>query len=128
MQSSETIGKKIDTLFELREYKRTLEAQVKKVSAEMAEREEELLVALDAEGGLSGARGMLASVAVSELVVPQTEDWDRFITFVRRHNKFELLERRVSAPAFRELAAQRRDKTVPGLVPYLKRGISIRKV
>lgn len=124
----ETLGTQIDDLFHLRERKRELEAEVKRINVEMDEKEQILMMALDSSGGLSGARGGLASVALQERVVPQTEDWLTFTQFVRRTNKFELLEKRVSAPAFRELAAQRRDKTVPGLVPFTKRSILLTRV
>lgn len=128
MLSTESIGEQIDTLYQLREEKRGLKAREKELNAEIEERKQVLIVSLDANGGLTGARGKHATAGIQESVVPNLEDWLVFTSFIRRFNKFELLEKRVSAPAFRELAAQRRDKTVPGLVPFTKRDISLTKV
>lgn len=124
----ESVGVQIDALFDLREELRALEARKKQINALIEERKQILLVALDANGDLQGARGRRASASIKESVVPTMEDWIRLTAFIRRFDKFELLEKRVSAPAFRELAAQRRDKTVPGLVPFTKRDISLVKV
>ena len=127
MDVEKPIGIQIDEMFLLRERKRALEVEVKTINAQLLECEGRLIEALDAAGSV-GARGHFASAGVTELIVPQVEDWDRLTAFIRRYNKFELLERRPSAAAFRELAAQRRDQTVPGLVPYIKRNLSLKKV
>jgi len=121
------IGVMIDEMFMLRERKRQLEAEIKGINSQLSESEMELIAALDGACA-AGARGHFATASVTETIVPQVEDWDRFVAFVRRYNKFELLERRPSAAAFRELAAQRRDGTVPGLMPYMKRSLSLKKV
>lgn len=125
--ASSTIGAQIDALFDLREKKRALEAQVSELDALIGAKELTIAAELEAQG-LDRAAGRRASVGFTESVVPQIEDWDAYYAFIRRHNAFELLERRPAAAAFREHAERRRDKTVPGAVPFTKRKLSLRKI
>lgn len=124
---AETIGTQIDQIYSLKQDKKRAEDKVKEIVALISAKEITLVESLDA-AGTTAARGHLASASINESVVPQVENWDVFYAFIRRHNKFELLERRPAAAAFRELAALRRDNTVPGLVPYTKRTLTTTKV
>lgn len=119
------IADEIDRLFDLREKKRAAEATVEDLKALIEAKEFLLMAALEAQG-LAGAKGRKASIGISESVVPQVEDWDVFYAFIHRNKAYELLERRASAGAFRERAASRKDKTVPGVVPFTKRKLTMR--
>lgn len=111
-------------MFDLRERKRGLEAQIQEIEALIAAKE--LTVSAELEAlGLDRAVGRKASAGFQYSVVPQITDWDAYYAFIRRHNAFELLERRPAAAAFREHAERRRDKTVPGAVPFTKRKLSL---
>jgi hypothetical protein len=118
------IGKQIDDVFDLRETKRLLEAKAQEVAVIILAKEILIMAELEAQGLLRAA-GKKARVQIVESVVPQVEDWDTFYAFIRRNNAFELLERRPAAAAFREHAANRRNKTVPGVVPFVKRKLSL---
>jgi len=122
---NDNLAMQIDRLADQRRHKKEFEDRIKEIKTVIDGMEAALLAALD-ELGIAGARGRAGSISVSESVVPQVEDWDTFYAFIRRHNKFELLERRASAGAFRELAALRRDHSVPGCVPFTKRTLSFR--
>ena len=98
------------------------EAQLKakekaeKLLREAAELEEQIKKRLAAEG-MDKATGKKATVSLSEEVVANVKDWDALCAYVKKTGYFHLFQRRVSNPAFRELAAK---KPVPGLEPFTK--------
>ncbi len=120
-----TLGAQIDALFDLRERKRAADEVVDEIKALIEAKEFQLQAEMEQQG-VARASGRKASVGISESVVPQVEDWDEFYKYIRRNGAFELLERRPAAAAFREHAQNRRDHTVPGVVPFLKRKLSLR--
>ncbi len=119
------LGIQIDALFDLREQKRAAETIVENIEALIRAKELVLQDSMEA-AGVDAAKGKKASAGIAESVVPQVTDWDTFYAYIRRNNAFELLERRAAAGAYREHAQNRRDHTVPGVVPYTKRKLSIR--
>ena len=63
-------------------------------------------------------------VAIIKTREPQVEDWEAFYAYIKKHNAFELLHKRVSAPAWRE----RTEKApLPGVVNYINVKLSFRK-
>lgn len=119
------LGFQIDEIWALREKVREHEDKIKDLKAVITGREYELLLSMEKQG-VASIKGKIASASISESVVPQVEDWTALYAFIRRNNAFELLERRCAAGAFREHAERRRDHTVPGVVPFTKRKVSIR--
>lgn len=117
------IGPAIDTLAELRDKKRKLEAQIKDIETEYAELEQKLMDRLDAEGTSKGA-GKNASASITETVVGNLVDFEAFAEFARKKNYMHLFQRRLSDPAIRELF----DKGVkiPGVEPFTKRRLNLR--
>ena len=121
----QTIGSLIDQLFELRERKRALDAQLKDIKAEMAEIEQQILERMS-EQDLSQTRGRFATATRTESVVPTVKDWDRFYEYIRRHDALYLLERRPAVAAWRELYES--GELPDGTEPFTKYGLSLRKV
>jgi len=118
------IGTQIDALWQLRESKREHEEKIKALNAVIEQKEFALFETMDAQGTTTGA-GRKGKVTLGESVVPQVTDWVEFWKFIRKNNAFELLEKRAAVAAFREHASRRRDHTVPGVVPYTKRKITL---
>lgn len=121
-----SLGEEIDRLFEIREKIREAEDLAKSHRAVYDAMEASVLQRLKDEG-MAKATGRLASVAITESIVPQVEDWDAFYKYIGRNKAFHLLERRPSAGAYRELMAQR-TKPLPGVVPFTKQKLSLRTV
>ena len=121
-----TLGEEIDRLFDIREQIKKLEDKADELRKVFTAREQALLARVDEEG-VSKAVGQKASVAVTESIVPQVENWDEYYAFIHRNKAYHLLERRPSAGAYRELIAQRR-KPVPGVVSFTKRKLSLRTI
>lgn len=120
-----TIGGKIDQLFQLRESKRALEAQVTAVSKQMDELENQLIEEMDSQG-VSKSTGAKATVAIGSSVRPSVDDWDAFYAYIHRNRYYHLLERRPSVTGCRELLDTK--GKIPGVVPFTQRRLSIRSV
>jgi hypothetical protein len=118
-----TLGQKIDAMFDLREKKRALEAQVKELDGQYADLESQLMEDMASQGTdkLSGTK---ASVSITTTVAAQVEDWDSFLAYVYKMKYGHLLQRRVSDPAYRELLEQ--GKKVPGVQPFSKNRLNLR--
>lgn len=120
-----SIGSQIDKLWALREKKRELGEQVKKVEKEFDELEEAIKQRLIAEGS-QGSKTTKASVSLTEEIVGNITDFDALWEFARKKNYPQLFQRRLSNPAFRELAALYIKKGgVPGVEPFKKINLNL---
>lgn len=122
MAKTPTIGGLVDAMFLLREEKRTLEARANDLAAQIETLELQLIEVLDAQGTSRGD-GKLASVTVSEAVVPTVKDWDALWAWIIKSKNTQLLQNRISPPAWRELCEL--NKAPPGVESFTKRGIKL---
>lgn len=118
-----TVATLANRRFELREAKRALDAQIKVIDAELAGNEVDLLEAADAAGMTHFRVGKL-SIAVSEQVVGNVDDWDQLYGYITENNAFHLLQRRLGNAAYKEILDS--GETVPGVAPFTKRSINLR--
>lgn len=123
MSKSRTIGELVDNMHEIRERKKAAEEVVKGIAAELDQAEQELLKAADDQQTTAG-KGKLASFSVSENVVPQVTDWDKFYKFIAKNKWFHLLERRPSVTGCRELFDTK--GAIPGVEKFTKRRVNLR--
>lgn len=117
------LGSMIDALFDQREKKRALEADVKKVEEVIHAAEAAILERLDSEG-LDKSTGKKATVSKTTVISTNIVDWDTFTKYVKRTGYFHLIQRRVSDPAVRELFETK--GAVPGLEPFPKTKLNLR--
>ena len=117
------LGQRIDHLYQLREQKRKLEADLKELREKMEEDEIEIFEMLK-NNGTSTADGLNAKVSITETIVPVIDDADEFFDHVLATGDIHLLERRVSSRAYRELLEA--GEEVPGLRPFNRRTLSLR--
>jgi hypothetical protein len=99
-------------------------AEDKKLVDEFRSLEMEMLVRLD-EQGMTKASTVLGTVSITETVLPQVTDWDQVYEHIRDTGDFYLLQKRPAAAAFREL--HEAGIEIPGIDPYTKKAISLRK-
>jgi len=111
-------------LVENRDEKRRINDRLKELNEEWRALEMEFLVRLDEQGQLK-ASTKDGTASITEVVVPQVMDWDKVYEHIRDTGDFYLLQKRPAAAAFRELQESGID--VPGMEPYTKRSISLRK-
>jgi hypothetical protein len=116
------MGEKVDLMRALREQRAALEVESAKAKAKYDQVEQALLEQLE-DQGCASTGGATASASISESTVAQVIDWDTFYQYIKDHDYFHLLQRRVSDPSVRELFE--RDGAVPGVVPYIKRKIHL---
>lgn len=119
------LGSQIDKMFDLREKKRELEAQIALLDAEYREVEERVLLQME-EQKASGFKGSKASASITHTVVGSVEDWDKLNAYVKKTGHFHLFQRRLADAAYRELMEQ--GKKVPGVVPFTKKRLNLRAV
>ncbi len=115
----------IDRLFLLRETKRGLEGQIKEVNADIDTLNNSLIAKYD-EIGTVTARGRYASATITESVVPTIEDWGKVSQYILDNDAMYLVHRRISSGPWKELVDT--GAVVPGIVPFTKRAISLRKL
>lgn len=125
MKERVTVGSLIDAMHTVREARRKLAEEDKKLSAELTNLESQLLNLMDAEG-ITKSTGKTATASISESQQFNTVDWDAFVAFMAKKKWFHLIQRRISAPAVREIF----EKTgaVPGLEAFTKREINLRNL
>lgn len=118
-----TIGSRIDSMYELREKKRELEAKVKALDEQYKEIETELLEALEREGTSKGA-GSKAAASITVSVVGQITDVEALNAYIKRTGAFQLYQQRLSAPSVRELLETK--GSIPGVTPFNKVSLNLR--
>lgn len=118
-----SLGALVDQMWSLREQKRELDASIKDLEGQIADKES-LIMEQMASQGLDKMSGALASVSITTNTVAQVEDWDAFWAFIHKKKYGHLLQRRVSDPAYRELLEQ--GVVVPGVSPFSKQRLNLR--
>ena len=106
-----TLDDKINNLIEVKKQIKDINDQLKGIK----EREEEIARDLIRELEQAGIKRMAndsATISVVTENVPDVTDWDEFYGFILEQQAFELLHKRVSATAFRELS---QTQDVPGV-------------
>ena len=118
------IGVLIDSLYSLRQQRLELSKSVEAYKLQETALREQVLEQLD-DLKLSKASGSLATCGVKETVEPYVEEWDQLFEYVRAENRFDLLHKRISAPAWREL--RELGALVPGTSAITVRDVSLTK-
>ena len=119
-----TIGAVIDHLYEVREQRLNINKQVEALKSE--ERKitnviQERLLSSD----LEGAKGKIATASRSIATVAHVTDWQEVHNFIRETGHFQLLTKRVLAPAYNELLSL--GISVPGAEPQEIAKLSLTK-
>jgi hypothetical protein len=117
-----TIGSLADAMFDLREKRRVLDDQSKEIAAQIAELELQLIDVLDQQGTTKGD-GKKASVSISESIQPNVKNWDEVWKFIIKGKHTQLMQLRISAPAWRELCEMK--KSPPGIEAFTKRSVNL---
>lgn len=108
----------------LREQKRSLEAEIKALDAQLAANEQAMIEIADDLGLDRFAVGKL-TFSISEQTVGNVEDWETLYQFIRDNDAFYLLQRRLANAAYKEMLDS--GSALPGVVPFTKRSLNMRK-
>lgn len=110
-----TPAKCADTWFALRE--KRLELQKKVAEIEEQEKEyEAYLIDILPKSSASGIAGKLVRVQIETKTRPTVTDWDKFYTYIKKNNAFELLNKAVSTSGMKERWEAK--KEVPGVEKF----------
>lgn len=118
------LGAMIDDLNAIREQRRELASQDKKLGEAYRALEAQIIERLDAEQ-TPKMNGMTASASISETEIAEMDDSDSFEAYVLENDALYLYQRRLSQPAIREL--MKAEGSVPGIRIFTKRSLNLRK-
>ena len=124
MTDSSTLGATIDALYSLRQMRIEMARKVDEMKGQEAAMKREIMEVLD-ETGLGKATGAVATCGIMTSVVPVIEDWDTIYAWIRENDRFDLLQKRISVTAWREMALD--GTVVPGTAVDEARDISLTK-
>ena len=96
----------------LRSEIKTVQAEEKLLKTQQRELESQISIRMQ-EQGLDKISNDVCTISLKNEIVPTVEDWDQLHEHVTDTGQFELLQKRVSATAYRELIAAGMD--VPGV-------------
>lgn len=85
------------------------ESALKKIKGEL---ETELVIMLEGQG-IDQISNDKATISIKKEIVPTVENWDVFQEYIAKTGMFELMQKRASATAYREL--QQMGQDVPGV-------------
>lgn len=116
------IGTMIDKYIRLDDAVKEVDVKLKKAKEKRTECADFILSRYVKED-IRSARGKLGQISRTERNVPSVFDWDKLCAYVKRHNAFELLQKRVTQEAYKERVDA--GKKVPGVEIFTKIGLSI---
>ena len=96
----------------LRSEIKTIQAEEKLLKTQQRELESQISIRMQ-EQGLDKISNDVCTISLKNEIVPTVEDWDQLHEHITDTGQFELLQKRVSATAYRELIAAGMD--VPGV-------------
>lgn len=124
MKFPTTIGACIDQLYKLRKERHDIEKKAEAVKEKETELEGYILETFK-KTDLDGARGKMAVVGVSQSTVPSVKDWDKLYKYIKKEDAWDLLQKRVSATAYRERMDAK--EVVPGVESFVVTKLSLQK-
>jgi len=124
-----TVEQVVGTYIKLRRKKEALENQVKAdvdaIKASMGKIEAWLMEKADADG-VTSFKTTAGTAFVTTTDFANVADWDAVLTFIKSHDAFDMLEKRVSKTAVRAYMDESGD-VPPGINYGTKIGINVRK-
>lgn len=107
----EELGPTIDRLYQTREKRLQITKEVEALKVQERELRSEIIETLE-KVGLAKASGHLATCGITTSTEPVIEDWDSVHRYIRENDRFDLLQKRISVVAWRDLLVE--GTLVPG--------------
>ena len=118
------LGEIIDRLYATRASRLDLMKLADELKATETQLKEEILNLLE-NIGLEKASGKIATVGIRRNEIPLVTEWEEIHQFIKTTDRFDLLQKRLSAPAWREL--YQGGILVPGTVMGIDTELSLTK-
>lgn len=122
--SPKPVSEIIERLLQLRDERAAIAKRDSELVEEFDELKGQSIGRMD-EDGLDKLSSTLATISIGESVVPQIDDWDATVAHIKETGDIHLLQRRINSAAYREIIEA--GGTVPGLSPFKKRELNIRR-
>jgi hypothetical protein len=120
-----TLALMVNDYIRLREDRLSLERQAEAIKEKETELKAGLIEAL-ATHGANGVAGATHRVTLRKKSVPQVQDWSKLYEYILQNEAFDLLQRRLSAPAVVERWDDK--KEVAGVVAISVTDLGINKI
>lgn len=98
MSTPKTLGSMVDAFYKTRASRLVAEKKIDVMKQAESARKEEILRLLTGSR-LEGAKGKLATVAITSTEIPMVSDWSAFYEHIKTSGAIELLEKRPSKGA-----------------------------
>ena len=119
------LGELIDLRADLKVRKASIQREIDAVDDEIQDVERRIKEVM-LQSDLKMASGTKAKVTLKEDLQPSVKDWAAFHEFIRTHDAFYLLQKRVAATAFRDSLAA--GEVIPGVEAVPVTSLSITSV
>lgn len=119
------IGAVVDLLYRTRQDRLVEQKDIAEFEAREKALKEHLIATLP-KSDSTGASGKVAHARVTTKQVPTVEDWEELYRFVKKHDRFDLLQRRLNEAAVAEMWDA--GKKVPGVGSFTAVGVSVTKL
>ena len=120
-----TLAECADKLYETREARHAIQKEADKL-AEIESQLREHIIANLPKDEASGIAGKVARVSLEKKAVPTVEDWSKVQAYIKKHNAFDLLQRRLNETAVKDRAEN--GKPVPNVGSFITVKVSCTKV
>lgn len=122
-----TLGRKIDALEIQRAKIRKMNEQVDIQKAKYTEMADDIMDIMEKQD-VFDSTGKRASVHYKLTDVANVKDWDKVYNYIKRHNAFHIMFRRVADAAWREECETARGHKIPGIETFSKRSLNLRSL
>ncbi len=119
-----TLGEKINDLVDQRAKYRVMKKKADELYEEYQKQCGEIMADMKT-AKVEKATGTKGTVSLSSTDIAHVIEWDKVYNFILRSKSFELMQRRISDGAYRELLEKRKGKLLPGIKTFEKKGISL---
>jgi hypothetical protein len=109
---------------DLRTQLKAVQDEEKRLKDLLADNELQIIAQLDEQGVTRSGIGPY-SMSISETLVGNVTDWDDVYGYIREHDAFHLLQRRLANAAYGEILES--GDSLPGVEPFTKRSLNFRK-
>lgn len=123
----QSIGRCADLYNDVRQLRLTMDKEVEKIKARETEIREHIINNLSKSQD-TGAAGLRYRAQIVTKVAYKLADWGVFTSWVRKNDRFDMLQKRVSDTAVKDYAEQNEGKVLPGLEKINVPDVSITKI
>lgn len=125
MKMPKKIGTAIDMLYTKKQERLAAKKVLEALQAEETMLKDFIIETLP-KSETQGAQGKLARATITKTAVPTVEDWKKFHAYIKKHGRFDLLQRRVATGAITDMLDE--GKKLPGIKTFNKLSVSLNKV